>query len=111
MTAASNDPAKRGSFYTASMSEDDQARFMRALAVEGIDEEVAMLRVTLQRLFEGETEQYDKLLRNADLLVRAVAAQYRMSPKSARDFAERLTATLRDLGEQIAPGLIGGGDV
>jgi hypothetical protein len=111
MTAASNDSPKRGSFYAESMSDEDRERFMRALGVEGIDEEVAMLRVTLRRQFEGHPAQYDALLRNADLLVRAVAAQYRMSPKSAHDFAERLTATIRDLGEQIAPGVIGGGDV
>jgi hypothetical protein len=34
-----------------------------------------------------------------------------MGPQSARDFAERVTATLRDLGEQIIPGGVGGSDV
>lgn len=111
MTAARDDAAKRRSFYAGAMSDEDHERFMRALEVQGIDEEVAMLRMTLREQFESRPDAYEALLKNARLLIGAVAAQYRMSPKSARDFAERFTATLRDLGEQIAPGLMRGDDV
>jgi hypothetical protein len=110
MTAASNKPQRGSGFYTRQLDDDDRKIFWQALDLEGIDEEVALLRTTLQMQFKSDMGTFDALLRNVDLLVRAVSAQYRMSPKSARDFAERLTATLRDLGEQIAPGLSGGGD-
>ena len=32
-------------------------------------------------------------------------AQYRMSPERAQDFAEKVTAVVRDLGEQMIPEL------
>jgi hypothetical protein len=99
----------RFNFYQDAFDDEDQELLWLAHRVEGIDDEVAALRLSLQKQLSDRPETYDRVLRNAELLVRAVAAKYRMSPKSAEDFAERLTQTLRDLGDQLAPGLFGGG--
>jgi hypothetical protein len=37
------------------------------------------------------------------LLVRAVATQYRLSPKARKDLADRMAAVLNSIGDQILP--------
>jgi hypothetical protein len=38
-----------------------------------------------------------------DILVRAVATRYRLSPKSRKNLADSLAATLNSLGNQLLP--------
>ena len=43
------------------------------------------------------------LVKGLDILVRAVGARYRLSPKSRKDLAENLAAALNSLGDQLLP--------
>ena len=38
-----------------------------------------------------------------EMLVKAVAAQYRLSPRASKDLASRMTAVLNSLGDQLVP--------
>ena len=42
-------------------------------------------------------------VKGLDMLVRAVGARYRLSPKSRNDLADNLAATLNSLGDQLLP--------
>jgi hypothetical protein len=97
----------RRDFYAGALDADEQELFWKALQIDGIDEEVAVLRYALRKEFANKPGTYDMLSENAARLVRAVAVQYRMSPKSKEDFAEHVMTVLRDLGDQFS----GAGDV
>jgi hypothetical protein len=111
MAAAKREPSERRSFYLSALDEEDQKLLLEAMQVDGIDEEIAVLRYVVRKELEKTPAMYDALCENASRLVRAVAAQYRMSPKSAEDFAKHITAVLNDLATQMMADEMGGGDV
>src|SRR3990172_2466671 len=80
-----------------------ERRTGEAQQVEGLDDEIALLRVRLKRAVEERPEDMQLLVRGVDLLVKAVAARYRLSPKARRDLADNLAATLNSLGDQLLP--------
>ena len=71
--------------------------------MQGLDEEIAMLRVHLRKALEASPEDLRLLTHGIDMLVKAVAAQYRLSPKARRDLAGHLTNLLNSLGDQLLP--------
>jgi hypothetical protein len=108
MTRADGEAAQRRNFYERALSPEQRDLMLEAQTIDGIEDEIALLRMMLLDQLDKRPETYDQLTRNMQLLIRAVVVKYRLSPKSADDFAQRVTAVLRDLGEQIAPGLMGG---
>ncbi|MEO8457191.1 MAG: hypothetical protein ABI559_05205 [Chloroflexota bacterium] len=93
---------KRRSFYTNALTEEERKRLPAALEVEGLDEEIAVLRV---RLFSAMREEADLRLvtHGIDMLVKAVATQYRLSRRARKDLADKITTLLNSLGDQLLP--------
>lgn len=108
MAPAASRPSRRRqpsarNFYRHALSEAEQLDLARAQEVEGLDDEIALLRVRLKRALEERPEDLQLLVRGIDLLVRAVAARYRLSPRARRDLADNLAAVLNSLGDQLLP--------
>jgi len=105
MTAAPDDrvPAvdQEPPFYAGGAVDGEQ--LLRAMRVDGINEEIGVLRLRLKQITNEQPELVAEMLRAAELLVRAVAARYRMSPKSRDEFADAVTDVLTRLGQQVAP--------
>jgi hypothetical protein len=81
----------------------DAAELISALEIEGIDEELAVLRIQLRKLIKERPEDLPLLLKGMELIARTVAARYRMSPKSKEDFAQSLGDTLMHFTGQFLP--------
>lgn len=94
-------------FYAGVLDRAERARLDDAASIEGLDDEVALLRVRLRRALEERPEDYALMLKGIALLVRAVAARYRLSPKSRRDLADSLAATIEHLGAALFPDTAG----
>jgi len=82
---------------------DDTPALAVAHEIEGFDHELALLRVKLKERLDAHPEDYHLMLKSIELIVRAVAARYRMSAQNARDLAESLRDTLRRFADQILP--------
>lgn len=114
MIPAIPEPAKPLKNFYASVLDDTEA-LAAAHEIEGFDEELAMLRARLkerlkERLKKRTEEQIDDrpqddqlMLRSVTLIIRAVAARYRMSEKNARDLTESAVNTLKLLAEEVMP--------
>jgi hypothetical protein len=74
-----------------------------AARLEGLDHEIAVLRVTFKEILRTEPLDHALVLRTAGVLIRAVVAQYRLSPRAGKNLTNHLTALLNDLGDQILP--------
>ena len=85
-------------FYDMALSEAERVRLPRARRVQGLDEEIAFLRVRLERLAREHPENVEMLLKGITVLVRAVATKYRLSPRAERDLAASLAGVLRGIG-------------
>jgi hypothetical protein len=93
----------RRGFYSDALSEAEQLLLDQARDMEGLDEEIAMLRVHLRKALEASPDDLRLVTLGVDMLVKAVAAQYRLSPKARRDLAGHLTNLLNSLGDQLLP--------
>jgi hypothetical protein len=78
-------PAARARrFYEEALSQAEQADFPLALEIEGVDQEIAVLRLRLRAVLKHRPEDLPLMLRGVGLLVRALAAKYRL-PKADQD--------------------------
>jgi hypothetical protein len=77
-------PQKARRFYERALSEAERADYPVALEVEGIDQEIAVLRLRLRAALAEHPEDLPLMLRGVTLLVRALAAKYRL-PRADQD--------------------------
>jgi len=93
-------------FYERALSASDRALFEDALGVEGIDAEVALLRVHIHQLLEEQPQDSEAVRAGIRLLVTALSARHRLTGLEA----ETLTDAATGLFEQfIAVFAAGGG--
>ena len=95
-------PTVRG-FYEDALTEAEQLALEAALKIEGLEEEIAVLRVKLRSAIKKHPEDLPLLTQGVGMLVRAVAAQYRLSPKARKDLGDRIALVLNSLGDQLLP--------
>lgn len=89
-----------GRIYDAVMSAADREQMEAARQMEGLAEEIAVMRVRLRALIEEGRPDARLLTQAMNALVRAVAVQYRLSPKAKDDLAANVAATLNSIADQ-----------
>lgn len=72
-----------------------------AKELEGLGEEIAVLRVKLQQALEAHPDDLPLFLRGVDLLVKAVSAQYRLSPKAQEQLMDSVMGVLEGVGQSL----------
>ena len=70
------------SFYASSVGEVGRQKLIEARKVEGIDEELALLRQRLDRLIAVNPDDHGLILKSLDIIVRAYAAKIRAQGNS-----------------------------
>ena len=103
MASAAKNGRRRGArdFYRASLSEAE--KWELAHKMEGLDTEIALLRVRLKEALQKQPEDAQLIAKGVDLLVKAVAAKYRLSRKAQRDLSESLAGVVQGLGTLLYP--------
>ncbi|HET9477018.1 MAG TPA: hypothetical protein VFP63_05990 [Dehalococcoidia bacterium] len=89
--------------YAESFDATQRAEYEQALAMEGLAEEIALLRVRLKAAAGDEKTDIRVLAHFMNALVRAVSAEYRLSPRARKDLADNVAAVLNSLGDQLLP--------
>ena len=95
-SAAKNGRRRAKDFYRAALNEAE--RWELAHEMEGLDTEIALLRVRLKEALESQPEDTQLIVKGVDLLVKAVAAKYRLSRKAQRDLSQSLAGVVESLG-------------
>jgi hypothetical protein len=96
-------PPSEHDFYGGGLSEEDRRLLQEARRMDGLDDEIAVLRVQLRKAINEKEVDYRLLLRSVEALVRAVTAQHRLSPRARRDLRANIEAVMKDLSDQLAP--------
>ncbi len=97
---------KKGNFYGPV---SDPEALAEAAQVEGVDDELAELRVRLRELIDERPVNYELMLKSVGMIVRAAGARYRMSAQSKEELASAMAAVIQGVGVQLFPEE--GGDV
>ena len=97
------EPPTRSSFYDSVLEAADRHDFHVAREVEGLDDEVALLRMQLRRALADRDGDVDpKVLQSGvRLLVQALLAQHRLSPKQADHLGDAVANVLEEFGEVL----------
>ena len=90
-------------FYSSALSRAERMRLPSARAAEGLDEEIALLRVRLHRVAQEQPEQFELLRKGVNALVRAVSTKYRLSDKPAEELSNSVIAVLEGIGGALMP--------
>jgi len=85
------------------LTETERIQLKKAAKVENLGDEIALLRVRLKTALDEHPEDFRLLERGIGMLVRAVSAQYRLSPKARKNLADSLAAVFNSLGDHILP--------
>jgi hypothetical protein len=88
-------------FYRSVLDAAEQEQLEVAAAAEGLDDEVALLRVLVRREIEAHPENVRLILQGMALLIRAVAARYRLAPADQEALEERIVEAVRALTESV----------
>lgn len=106
-TGSETSAAEAAGFYEEALTEAERLRLPKARGVEGIDDEIALLRVRLLGYAQRNPEKLDVLMQGIGLLTRTVATRYRLSPKSQQDLTESLIGVAVGLGRSFGLGDFG----
>jgi len=107
MPAPDEHAASASEFYETALSRAERTRLPKARLSEGLDGEIALLRVRLHRVAQQHPEQFELLLKGVNSLARAVALKYKLSDKPADDLAKNIAGVLRGIGGALEPELFG----
>ncbi len=84
----SRTPVSATRFYEGVLNDAEQSDFPSALEIAGLDEELALLRLRLRTALAERPEDLPLMFKGVELLVRLVAARYRLSKGDQGDLAE-----------------------
>jgi len=84
-------------FYAGALDEADRVRLSEAATVQGLDQEIALLRLRLHRVLSERPDDFALAVRAIELLVRAVSAAGKLSPAQHHDVLEQLSAEVGGL--------------
>jgi hypothetical protein len=82
-------------FYEQALSEAERADLPVALEVEGMDEEIAMLRLRLRKALRERPEDLPLMLKGIDALRKMVVTRYKLPREDEHDL-EAEAAGVRD---------------
>lgn len=100
--------AKRGaagrtaeSFYASALDEAERPDLEEARRVEGLEQEIAVLRLKLHESLQNPEEDMKLMQASVRLLVQALLAQHRLSPRQAENLSEAASNLLEEFGEVL----------
>lgn len=91
---AETKPASAKRFYEAALDQSERTDFPVALEVEGIDQEIAMLRLRLRAALRDRPEDLPLMLRGVGMLIRALATKYKLPKADQEALADAFSSEL-----------------
>ena len=92
-----------GAFYEGALNRAEQLALVEAKKIDGVDEEIAVLRVKLLSALDENPEDLPLMLSGIGMLVKAVSARYRLSKQDEDDLAGNLAGVIRGVGGILMP--------
>ena len=84
-------------FYGQALNETERLELEEAGGVEGIDEEIAVLRVKLRELIVTAPEKFDLHLKLATTIARLVSTRYTITKEQKKSLKDAITRVLTEI--------------
>ena len=97
-TTKRSQSARKRSFYSRVLDEAERLDFELAAGVEGIDDEIALLRVEIKKAMVGGDVSNLRLLVNAtNALERLIRTRYQITREQRKGLKEAISNVLKDI--------------
>ena len=100
-----NQNARKHGFYSKVLDEAERLDFELASGVDGIDDEIALLRVKIKSILEHDPENIKLIMRVTNTLERLVRTRYNISKEQKKGLKEAIGNVLRDVALPLGIGI------
>jgi hypothetical protein len=100
-----NQNARKHGFYSKVLDEAERLDFAHATGVEGIDEEIALLRVKIKSLIAHDPDNIKLIMQATNALARLIRVRYNISKKDKKGLKEAIGNVLRDIALPLGIGI------
>lgn len=92
-----NQNARKHGFYSRALKEAEKADFEDARDVEGIDEEIALLRVKIKSLVEYDPQNIILIMRAVEYIGRLIRIKNNISKNDKKGLLDAVSSALKDI--------------
>ncbi len=100
-----NQNARKHGFYARVLDEAEQLDLELASGVEGIDDEIALLRVKIKSLLERDPENINLIMQATNTLAGLVKTRYNIAKEQRKGLKEAIGNVLRDVALPLGIGI------
>ena len=104
-SAVKGKSASKPSFYARVLDEAEQLDFELASGVNGIDDEIALLRVKIKSILGDEPKNVRLLVEATNALERLIKTRYRITKEQRQGLKEAIGNVLRDIAIPLGIGI------
>ena len=97
MTIKGKQKGRKRGFYGRALDEVERLGLEEARDIEGLDEEIAMLRFKLREIIENEPDRLDLHLKTTNTIARLVGIRYNISKEQKKSLKEAISRVLTEL--------------
>jgi hypothetical protein len=92
-----NSHTKKHAFYSKFLDEQQRRQYTRAVDIEGLDAEIALLRVKIQSLLAHDPENIRLISQALNSLARMIMTKYHIKKTDTIDFSAAMRNALQDI--------------
>ena len=92
-----NQNARKHGFYSKVMGEAEKADFELAIELDGIDEEIALLRVKIKSLVEYDPQNIRLIMHAIDSIGRLIRTRFSIGKNDKKGLLDAVGNVLRDI--------------
>ncbi len=100
-----NQNARKHNFYAKVLDEVERLDFELAAGVNGIDDEIALLRVTIKSILGDEPKNLKLLVDATNALERLIRTRYKIGKEQRKGLKEAIANVLRDVALPLGIGI------
>jgi hypothetical protein len=93
-----NRKTKTHGYYTRMLNEAEKRDFLKAAGIEGVDEEIALIRLEIKRMLEsGDERNLEILLKATNALERLIRTKYQITSPQQKGLREAIGNVIKDI--------------
>ncbi len=92
-----NQNARKHGFYSKVLDEAEKLDLELASGIEGIDDEIALLRVKIKSILEKDPENIKLIMEATNTLARLVKTRYNITKEQKKGLKEAIGNVLKDI--------------
>lgn len=100
-----NQNARKHGFYSRHLDAQEQADFEAAVLVEGVDEEITLLRIKIQRLLRRDPDNVTLIVKATNTLARLMLTRFNIRKEDKQGVREAIAAVLREVALPLGLGI------